>query len=365
MKTIINCTILLCTAYLLASCSSKQNESAEHSAKHPAAVTVVPVQELLPEGSIILPGDLKAWEQITIYAKVKGFVKRLSVDRGSAVRRGQVLAVLDAPELQEQLAEALAKLEESRAQFAHSKAVFMRLLQTNQTQGAVSAGELETAKLRAAADSAAVQSMQSAVQTKREMVRYLSINAPFDGIITERNISPGALVGPDDVAKARPMFVLENNRTLRLTVAVPEQYSSELQAKAKVTFTVSALPEQVFSAELSRSSGTLEQNIRAMLTEFDVPNPTNMLKAGMYADVKLPVKRHTPTLFVPTNSIVNSTERTFVVAVRDGRAEWINVKKGLALDSLTEVFGALSAKDVVLKKASEEIRSGTAVNVRQ
>jgi RND family efflux transporter MFP subunit len=370
MKTIFKRTAFLAAAclltfWLLASCSSKheskRDEYSEQSSQSTDSVRVESVRELLPETAIVLPGDLKPWEQTTLYPKVKGFVKHLAVDRGSLVKHGQVLAVLDAPELQEQLSESVAKLEEYRARFDQSKAVFARLLQTSQTSGAVAAGELEAAKSRVAADSASVASMRSAVQAKRDIVGYLTITAPFDGMITERNISQGALVGPDDVAKSRPMFVLENNRTLRLTVAVPEQYSSELAAKAAVEFTVSALPEKVFTAKLSRSSGTLEQNIRAMMAEFDVLNPSGTLKAGMYADVKLPVKRQAATLFVPTSAIVNSTERTFVIAVRDGKAEWVNVKKGITLDSLTEVFGNLTVTDAVIKKASEEIRNGKAV----
>ncbi len=362
-------SILLSFVCFFASCSSKHAQEAEQSSIHSDSVRdsvrVVQVNVFLPESTIVLPGDLKAWEQTALYPKVKGFVKRLAVDRGSIVRRGQILAVLDAPELQEQLTEAQAKLDESRTKFDESKAAFMRLLQTSQTSGAVAVGELEAAKLRVLGDSAAVASVHAALQAKREMVGYLTITAPFDGMITERNISPGALVGPDDVAKSHPIFVVENNRTLRLTLAVPELYSSQVRTNAKVEFTVSAIPAAIFTAMLSRSSGSLEQSIRSMMVEFDVPNPKNILKAGMYADVKLPIKRETPTLFVPASSVVNSTERTFVIVVRDGKTEWINVKKGLTLDSLTEVFGNLTEKDIVVKRASEEFRSGKTVVVVQ
>jgi RND family efflux transporter MFP subunit len=365
----LHLTTLLCAVWFMASCSSKQNEQSEQSAKRPDSmrdsmrdsVRVVRVRELLPESAIVLPGDFKPWAQTTIYAKVKGFIKSLAVDRGSVVRRGQVLAVLDAPELTEQLAEAQARLEQARATLNESKAFYARLLQTSKTQGAVAEGEVEAARLKAAADSAAAESMRAAVQAKREMVGYLTITAPFDGMITERDVSPGALVGPDDVAKARPMFVLENNRTLRLTVAVPEVYSGEVHAKASIEFTVSALPEKVFTAKLSRSSGALEQGLRAMIAEFDVPNSTNTLKTGMYADVKLPIKRDAATLFVPTSAVVNSTERTFVIVVRDGTTAWVNVKKGVVVDSLTEVFGNLTAQDYVIERASEEMKAGKAV----
>lgn len=309
----------------------------------------------------------------TLLAKVKGFVRDVAVDRGTTVCKGQVLARLDAPEVISELSQAQAQVQAQEATLVEqttraraSRLTYNRLVQTAKMEGAVSANELDQALAKMQADSAmvavakgTVQAARSNYQAKTELRQYLTITAPFDGMVIERNISPGALVGAGDSGK--PLFVLEDSRTLRLTVAIPETFANQLQTKSAVSFTVNAMPDRHFNAKLARSAESLVEANRAMMAEFDVANASHELKSGMYAEVMMPVTRSGKTMFVPTTAVVSSSERMFVIKVTDNRAQWVTVQKGNVVDSLVEVFGNLSAGTTLVKKASEEIRDGQAI----
>ncbi|MCE7061646.1 efflux RND transporter periplasmic adaptor subunit [Dyadobacter sp. CY343] len=357
----------------MSACSSEAETSEKHAQKteQPAAVELAQVQSLKPAKQIALPGELKAWNKVSIYPKVKGFVKTVNADRGTMVKKGQILAVLEAPEILAELSQAKAQviaaeanLHEVTTKFRTSALTYSRLVRTNKTEGAVSLNELDIAKARVLTDSSAtavakgnVQAAKSFMETKAELARYLTVTAPFDGIVTERNISPGALVGPGESA-AKPLFMLEDNTKLRLTLAIPENLSGAVPSKGEVNFTVSASPEKKYKAIYARSSRTLSEENRSMITEFDFNNKSNELKAGMYAQVLLNTERSSNTLFVPVTSVVNSSEQVFVIRDKNKKAEWVPVKRGIVVDTLVEVFGDLHAGDQIVKKASEEYRNG-------
>ena len=371
-------TILLSFPVVLGmvACHSAAEETKADTSKpvETPATEIVEVQSLRPTKQIDLPGELKPWNKVSIHPKVKGFVKAVRVDRGTHVRRGQVLAVLDAPEIVSELSQAKAQLisaeaalSEHTTRYRTSSTTYSRLVRTNRTQGAVSLNELDLAHARALSDSASlavakgnVEAARSHWQAKSQLVSYLTITAPFDGIITERNISPGALVGPGE-GSAKPLFILEDDRTLRLTLAIPENLSGALPKQGTVSFTVPAIPEKRFSAKFARSASSLMEENRAMMTEFDVDNRSNELKAGMYAQVQINIERSAPTLFVPVTSVVTSSQQVFLIRLKDEKAEWVTVKKGNVIDSLVEVFGEVQAGDPIVKKASEEFRDGQAL----
>ncbi|QHV99133.1 efflux RND transporter periplasmic adaptor subunit [Spirosoma endbachense] len=363
----------------IAACSSSGNDKKPTASKEPETPQVVmtTVQALQPSKRVTLPGELKPWNRVNIYAKVKGFVRDIPVDRGTFVRKGQVLARLDAPEVISELSQAQAQVQAQEATLVEqttrsraSRLTYQRLLQTAKMEGAVSANELDQAQAKMQADSAMVAVARGTVlaarsnyQAKTELRQYLTITAPFDGMVIERNISPGALVGAGDSGK--PLFVLEDSHTLRLTVAIPETFANQLAAKSAVSFTVNAIPERRFNAKLARSAESLVEANRAMMAEFDVNNAAHELKSGMYAEVTLPVERSARTMFVPTSSVVSSSEKMFVIRVHDNRAQWVSVQKGNVIDSLVEVFGDLKQGEPIVKAASEEIRDGQAIKTKQ
>jgi membrane fusion protein (multidrug efflux system) len=371
---IINLIIVAVTLLGIYSCGEKK---AEKYAVKPTDVESARIVKMRPQKKIIIPGELKPWQEIKVYAKVKGFVKSINVDRGSVVKNGEVLAILDAPEIKAELSEAKARLYSSQstrteyeAKFHASKINYGRMLQASGVPGAVSPNDLDQAKARMLIDSSSFLSAQENVnaansyyQSKAEIVHYLTVTAPFSGIITERNVAPGALVGPDEASESKPMYVLENSEKLRLTVAVPEVYANELQDNCKVTFKVSALPDSTFSACLSRSARSLQEGIRSMYAEFDIANKSHQLKKGMYTDVELPIQRTEATLFVPKTSVVSTMEKTFVIVIVDNKAIWKDVRKGNTVEDMVEIFGDIKEGSKVVKVASEEIRDGESLRI--
>lgn len=295
-----------------------------------------------------LQGELTPFEAVDISARVSGYVREIAVDRGSHVRAGDVIARLDAPELAQQRAEAQARL-------AASQQTAERLRRASLTDGAVAGNELELAVAARRADSARVESL-------RDMESYLTVRAPFDGVVTERRVHPGALVGPSQ-GSAGSLARIEDHERLRLTVAVPEQDVGVAPLGHEVTFSVSAFPGQTFRGRVTRIAGTVDKSTRTMPMELDVASE-GKLAPGMYGDVAWPVARRTASLFVPPAAIVQTTARTYVIRVRGGKAQLVTVTRGVAATDLSEVFGALAAGDTLLRRGVEDVADGDPVSLR-
>ena len=320
--------------------------------------------------TIELPGEFQPFQSVSVHAKVRGYVDRVLVDRGSNVREGQLLAELTAPEMKAQIAEAESRVQaaeserlQAEAQLAAAQSTYDRLKQAAETQGAIAGNELVQAQKQVEAAQALVRSKQqaglaaqAAVRAQKDFEAYLRITAPFDGVVTDRLVHPGALVGPG----ADPvLFVIQEISHLRLVVALPEEDTGEIVRGARVDFRVPAYSERTYSGTVARIAHALDQKTRTMAVELDVFNRDGSLSPGMYPSVKWPVRRTRPALFVPKTSVVTTTERTFVVRNQGGRAEWVNVGKGAADGDLIEVIGSLHEGDLVVRRATDEIREGT------
>lgn len=313
-------------------------------------VEVVPVVSKPLDAVTHLEGELTPYEAVSLFARVNAFVSRVRVDRGSKVKAGDLLVALAAPELNAQRAEVQAKL-------AGDKSTYERLKTASQTPGAVAGNEVQVAEATVLAD-------QSRLDALRALEQYLTVTAPFDGVITERNVHPGALVGPQAGANAAPMLRIEQVAKLRLTVPVPESLVGAIAEGSPATFTVRAYPGTKFTGATRRISRSLDPKTRSMPVELDVDNADGRLAAGMFADAAWPVKRGAPSLFVPPGAIVQSTERTFVVRVKEGVVDQVAVQRGITQGDLLEVFGDLHEGDTVAKRGSEELRTGVRVEAR-
>ncbi|CAL1517722.1 efflux RND transporter periplasmic adaptor subunit [Chitinophaga sp. MM2321] len=352
-SVIIFATFLVTGSVLLTACSSS-GQQADKSAekKEVPAVKAATVLEDRPVYTLTLPGELKPYEQVNLYAKVKSFVRKLYVDRGSVVKKGQLLAVLDALEINQQYLSNKSGEEKLYADYMFSKQSYERLLQAAAKNGAVAAIELERAKSRLQSDSAAYVAAIANTGAAAQLNDYLRIVAPFDGVITSRHISQGALVGDGG---ALPLFSLAQNKRLRLTVLVPEKHARSLGTDTKVSFTVSDRPGQLYHASLSRNAGLLDENDRSITVEFDVDNSTNQLSGGAYAQVKLLLQRPDSTLWVPLKSVVHAQSGVFVLKINNYQTlSRINVIEGTKKDSLQEIFGDIQPSDRVVAVASEE-----------
>jgi len=324
--------------------------------------------------TVELPGEFQAFQSVQIHAKVRGYVERVLVDRGSMVKRGELLAELTAPEIQAQIAEAESKVQAAEserlqavAQLAAAESTSDRLKQASETPGAIAGNELILAQKQVEAAQALVESKQQAsraaesvVRAQKDLEAYLRITAPFDGVVTDRLVHPGALVGPG----ADPvMLVIQDVSHLRLVVAVPEEDVGGIVAGGRVEFRVPAYPERTYAGAVARIAHALDEKTRTMAVELDVFNRDGSLSPGMYPAVKWPIRGSKPLLLVPKTSVVTTTERTFVIRDRNGRAEWVNVRKGTAEGDLIEVAGDLKAGDLVVRRANDEIREGDATRV--
>ncbi len=341
-----------------------------------APVEVVRVASKVVERQVKLPGEFQPYLAVSIYARVGGFVKRVDVDRGSVVKQGQVLATLEAPEMLSQVVEAQSKAQalglqraEAEAKLAGAQSTYDRLKAASATPGVVAENDVIVAQRTAEAAQALVRSYedsikaaQAQVQAVKDLEEYLTLKAPFDGIITERNVHPGALVGPG--SGSTPLLKLHQVSRLRLVVAVPEALVGAMVKGARVPFTVPAYPGETFYGVVNLMAHDLDEKTRSMAVELDVRNPDLRLGAGMYPEAQWPVRRPQPSLLVPPTSIVTTTERTFVVRVRNGVAEWVNVSRGARVGDLVEVFGALKDGDTIVRRGTDEIRNGAKVNAQ-
>lgn len=314
------------------------------------------VSEKELSSSARLPGQLVPFNEVNLFPKLNGFVKQIYVDRGSVVKKGQLLAVLEAPEMETELQAANSRYLQAQENAEASKEKYERLKQAAQEPGSVSPLDLDNATSKMKADEAMAQSEKSNVGSVKAMQDYLRIYAPFDGMIVQRNVSPGALVSPGK-ATDQPMFILQDISKMRLVVYIPEDYVDKVDLQQPVNFVFNAMPGQPYSAKISRSANALG-SMRSEAIEIDVFNKGGQLKPGMYAEVHIPMLSGAKSLLVPNNAIVRGTEHEYVVAVKRSKATLIDVKEGLTGKDSTEVFGALSPKDKIVLHPGDDIKQG-------
>jgi RND family efflux transporter MFP subunit len=346
----------------------------------PPTLDVVHVVQRPIDVTLEMPGQLDPFETVAVYPKVTGYVKSIRVDRGSRVKSGELMAELEAPELLAQRAEAQSKLQAAEAQLAVArskadadKSTYDKLKTASATPGVVAGNDLVLAQKAVEADQSQIAAAQQtaeaarqAVQSITQMEDYLRVTAPFDGVVTERNVHPGTLVGPNSgPAATTPMVRVEHNDRLRLVVPVPEAYTAGVTRGGTMTFTVPAYPGQTFSGTVARIAQALDVKTRTMAVELDVTNRDGRLTPGAFCQVKWPVRRPAPSLFVPSGSVGSTTDRTFVIRITNGKTEWVDVRTGLASGPLIEVFGNLRPGDTVAVRGTDEIKPGTEVRVKE
>jgi RND family efflux transporter MFP subunit len=407
--------LTLVMAAIGAACSGAGQKPQAQAAQGPTpaqapTVTITAVESRELNRQIRLPGELQAYQDTALYAKVPGFVEVINVDRGSVVRKGQLLARLRAPELDTQRGEAEAKVRaaqsqrveaqskvsgihaqrlEAEAKLAADEATYQRMKAASATPGVVAGNDLEIAQRAVEAGRARIQlwnenekaaqaqvkaleenegALREAARSSQNIGEYLRITAPFDGVITERNVHQGSLASPASSPANPPMLRLQQVTRLRLVVPVPEANVSAIAPRAEISFTVPAFPGESFIGVVGRISNALDEKTRTMPVELDVSNPKRRLAPGMVPEVIWPVSRPRPSMFVPPSAVATTTERTFVIRIRDGVTEWVDVKRGASMSDngkdLVEVFGNLSPGDQIAVRGTDELRAGARVNAK-
>src|SRR5829696_3957995 len=308
-----------------------------------------------------LPGELEPNENAQIRAKVQGYIRKVNVDIGSKVHRGQVLALIDAPEINSRVQEINAKVKAAQARFQSSKDYYERINTASKAEGVIAASELQRTHDQMLADESEYRATLYSAASYRQMGKYLAIVAPYSGIITKRNIDQGSFVGSPN---EQPLFQLEDNSVLRLKVAVPEAYTGAVLLGNSGDLTTRSFPDKKFKAKLVRKAGSIDNATRSELWEFEVPNPHRELKAGSYADVKLHLLRSQPSFVVPSSAIVTTLEKKFVIKISNNTTQWVDVRTGFNMGDKQEVFGDLQAGDTIVLKGTEELKAETKVVTR-
>lgn len=350
------CILLFIPALFFSACSENRKEEKLQDNKQntPLTYKLATVESGGVATVLKLPAQLAAYREVSIFPKVNGYVKTVWVDVGSHVTQGTTLMQLEAPELEQAVLQAKEKYARSKADYLIDKERYQRLREAAGTAGAVSPLDLSTIKAKMEADSALSNAEKANWQMQQTMLGYLKVTAPFAGVITERNIHPGALVSA--ATKDKPMLELKQIDHLRLQVDIPEAIASDIKNSDTVSFYVSALQGKKLTGIISRRSMNINAQYRSERMEIDVFNKDVLLAPGMYADVVLYSKGNAQAMWVPRTAVVTSTERKYVLLVKNGKTSKVDVSTGNQTADKVEIYGKISAGDSVIVNANEEIK---------
>jgi membrane fusion protein, multidrug efflux system len=354
--------IAACGLLALAGCSARDAVPAEDGS--PPTVTVVQPRRGDVVRAITLPGDLVALNQSALYAKVTGYLRTIAVDKGDWVKKGQVLAEIEVPELEQKTKRARASLDVRRV-------TYQRLRDVWQTDRRLVAREdVDVAQ-------GAFQEAAAKVEELEALVGYTRIVAPFDGVVTARYVDPGALIqghaagseegggGAGEKASARPVVTVADIDTLRVYVYVPEEETSAIRRGLSATLRLREFPGHEFTGQVARFATALDLSTRTMLTEVDLDNREHVLYPGMYADVTLELDRHHDALTLPPAALGHANEQTFILAVKDGRLQRVPVVVGLENADQVEITSGLSGDEQVVSPVGPAFTAGERVRVAE
>lgn len=351
--------ILIPLTSLFTACHAPKPDPEKPSVSDPAVRYVL--EKVQPAGlaSIIkLPGQLAAYQEVSIFPKVNGYVKSVQVDIGSGVKQGQLLMTLEAPELEQSSLQAKEKFARTKSDLSIDKEHYNRLLEASQTAGAISPLDLSSIKAKVESDSAVSNAARTNWEMEQTMQAYLKVQAPFSGVITDRNVHPGALVSAE-AKDSKPMLELKEIDHLRLQVDIPENLAGMMKLKDSLSFYTSAFPGKKITGYISRKSMSVNVQFRSERIEADVDNRDALLAPGMYADVVIYAKGNVNGFTIPQSAVVTSTERKYVLAVRSHMIRKVDVTSGNESGNRTEVFGGLEKGDSIIVAANDEIREGS------
>lgn len=310
----------------------------------------------------MLPGTAQPMREAPVYARSTGYVRRWSVDIGARVRAGQVLAELETPEVDQELAQSRATLARTRAAETLARTTLERI-KALVRDSAATRQELDERQAAYDAQQASVAADEASVRRLEELQRFGRVTAPFSGTITERNLESGGLVSAGTSGGAKPLFVISQADTVRFFVNVPENAATAVRTGQVADVVVRDIPGKVFKGRVSRTSGALDPATRTMVAQVDVPNPGHVLLAGMYAQVTLTAVRAIPSILVPANALMIRAQGPQVATVRDGKVHFVTLQLGRDFGTELEVISGLNEGDQVVMNPSDVVEEGAVVRV--
>jgi RND family efflux transporter MFP subunit len=339
--------------------------SAETASLALPAVSVVSPKQAAPSEEIILPGNVQAFITSPIFARTNGYLRKWYVDIGSHVTEGQLLAVIDAPEVDQQLKQSLSNLKTARANLALAE------LTKNRFQGllasqAVSQQEVDNAAGTYNADKATVEANEANVKQLQALQSFERVYAPFDGVVTARNTDIGDLINAGSNGGVKTdLFHIAQTRQLRVYVNVPEEYSQGIRDGMTADLSLAEFPGRRFQGQLVRTAEAINMTTRTLLIEIDVDNPGSTLLSGSYAEVHLKVPTQASTLLLPVNTLIFRSEGLRVGIVKDGKVVLSAVSPGHDFGSQVEIVSGLRLEDQVIVDPPDSLVSGQEVQIVQ
>jgi RND family efflux transporter MFP subunit len=342
--------------------------TAETRLRESAKASAIPYVDVVsPKASadadeIALPGSTSAFNDTPIYARTSGYVKHWYVDIGARVKKGELLAAIETPELDQQLQQARADLENAEANLQLAKitaARWQHLLETD----SVSHQETDQAVSDLHSKQALVNSGKANVERLEQLQAFERVTAPFDGVVTARNTDIGALVQAGDNSGPKELFHMAAIQTLRVYVAVPEIYAASVKNGEQAKLTLDAFPGETLTGTIVRNADAIDATSRTLNVEVDVPNPTGRLLPGAYAFVHLRVPPHPGSVTIPSNALLFRAEGLRAGVIRNGHVELTPIAIGQDYGSTVEVISGLSARDMVIVNPSDSLANGAAVQL--
>jgi len=326
--------------------------------------------------SIRLSASVEAFETARLYAKVAGYLDKILVDIGDRVTKGQVLAILDIPEMAMEYTQAEAELAEAKAQLVKAQAdytlqkVVLERSKTLRAREAITPQQLDEATAKCEVAAAEVTLVHSRIDNARArlgklktLMEYTKITAPFEGIVTERFVDPGALIQAATTASVNvsPVVTVQRVDMVRVFIDVPEPEVPAVDRGDPATLALSALPEKKFAGTVTRFASALHPSTRTMKVEIDFPNPDGLLRPGMYGSLTLNLETHSEALTLPAPALVTEKGKTFVYIVEDGKARRVEVMTGIDDGIRVEIVKGLQGNEAVIVAGASAVSDGGAV----
>jgi RND family efflux transporter MFP subunit len=325
-------------------------------------VVVVNPKTSAPIDEVVLPGATQPYINSPIYARTNGYLVKWFYDIGAKVKQGDLLAVIDTPELDKQLLQAKADLETAKSNLALSKTTAERWQGLVKTRS-VSQQSTDQAVDNLSATQASVDSYAANVRRLEDLVSFEKVYAPFDGVITVRNTDNGWLINAGAGSPSAELFQLAQTSTLRIFVAVPEVYSRAARVGATATLTLDEFPSETFHGKVTRTSQSIDTASRTLNTEIDVDNPTGQLLPGAYVHVHLRLPTQSRSVIIPASTLLFRSEGLRVGVIRNGQAQLTPITIGVDYGESVQVISGLTPADQVIKSPPDSLISGTPVRI--
>ena len=325
-------------------------------------VGVVRPKAAAPIDEVVLPGATQPFVNSPIYARTNGYLVKWFYDIGAKVKKGDLLAIIDTPELDKQLEQARADLASAKSNLALSKTTAERWQGLVKTRS-VSQQSTDQAVDNLSATQASVDSYAANVRRLEDLVSFEKVYAPFDGVITVRNTDTGWLIDAGAASPSKQLFQLAQTSILRIFVAVPEVYSRAARVGAAATLTLDEFPGQTFRGTVTRTSQSIDMASRTLNTEIDVDNPTEQLLPGAYVQVHLKLPNRTRSVIIPANALLFRSEGLRVGVVRNQHAQLVPITIGADYGSSVQVTSGLTLDDQVIVSPSDSLISGAPVRI--